>query len=133
MGSLSGLTGNMVHDHEETQPNARKRSYPFIQWVNPGSSPPRSKSPERQCEEEFHQSLPSPPLQSNKYKLFKQNLDTFGGGLKSQDTNGVDNKVKVEEKQRIRKTSWAEADRDIDRNHIKKPKHSTPSSGDSVT
>ena len=96
----------MVHDHEEGHPNARKRSYPFIQWVNPGSSPPRKKSPDRdKTDESFPPSLPSPPLQSNKYKIFKQDLDRFGGRL----NNGLGREVKVEEKARVRKTSWAEA------------------------
>jgi hypothetical protein len=111
----------MVHDHDDGQPNARKRCYPFIQWVNPGCSPPRKQSPER--EEAFPPSLPSPPLQSNKYKIFKQDLDRFGGRLKQHHTNGQAKEVKVEEKPRIRKTSWAEAERDIDRNRPK-PKYS---------
>lgn len=118
----------MVHDHEEEQPNARKRSYPFIQWVNPGSSPPRSKTPDTEAD---LPSLPSPPLQSNKYKIFKQDLDRFGGRLHS--SSGLGRDIKVEEKHRIRKTSWAEADREIDRNHSSsKPKYCL-SSEDSVT
>ena len=101
----------MVHDQEEAQhPHARKRSYPFIQWVNPGSSPPRKQSPDRTAENHFHP-LPSPPLQSNKYKIFKQDLDRFGGRLKAQANNGGKVGEVVEEKHRVRKTSWAEADR----------------------
>jgi len=132
----------MVHDHEEGHPNARKRSYPFIQWVNPGSSPPRKKSPDRdKTDESFPPSLPSPPLQSNKYKIFKQDLDRFGGRLKPQQNNGLgraDNGVKVEEKPRVRKTSWAEATtgggKDCERILCSKPKsHCPPSPGEPVT
>jgi len=123
--SLHPAHGNMVHDlhdHDESQPNARKRSYPFIQWVNPGTSPPRKKSPDREVDA-LPPSLPSPPLQSNKYKIFKQDLDRFGGRLKPHNgSNGVSKEVKIEEKQRIRKTSWAEADRDSDKNQ-QKQKH----------
>ena len=124
----------MVHDHEEGHPNARKRSYPFIQWVNPGSSPPRKKSPDRdQTDESFPPSLPSPPLQSNKYKNFKQDLDRFGGRLKPQN-NGLGRDVKVEEKVRVRKTSWAEAGggKDCERILCSKPKH-FPSHEEPVT
>ena len=132
----------MVHDHEEGHPNARKRSYPFIQWVNPGSSPPRKKSPDRdKTDESFPPSLPSPPLQSNKYKIFKQDLDRFGGRLKPQQNNGLgraDNGVKVEEKPRVRKTSWAEATtgggKDCERILCSKPKsHCPPSPEEPVT
>ena len=119
----------MVHDQEEGHPNARKRSYPFIQWVNPGSSPPRKKSPDRdQTDESFPPSLPSPPLQSNKYKIFKQDLDRFGGRLKPQNGSNV----KVEEKPRVRKTSWAEAEKDCERTLCSKPKY-CPSPQDPVT
>ena len=105
----------MVHDHEEAHPNARKRSYPFIQWVNPGSSPPRKKSPDR----DQAPSLPSPPLQSNKYKIFKQDLDKFGGRL---NNGNLCPDLKAEEKPRVRKTSWAEAGNE--QNLCSKTKHS---------
>ena len=65
----------MVHDQEEVHPHSRKRSYPFIQWINSDSPPQTRKSPDKDSdEEEFPASLPSPPLQSNKYKIFKQDL-----------------------------------------------------------
>ena len=105
----------MVHDQEEGHPNARKRSYPFIQWVNPGSSPPRKKSPDR----DQAPSLPSPPLQSNKYKIFKQDLDKFGGRL---NNGNLCPDLKAEEKPRVRKTSWAEAGNE--QNLCSKTKHS---------
>ena len=61
----------MVHEQDDTAPpNSRKRSYPFIQWLS-GDSPPQSSSgsgTEPEPDLASHASLPSPPLQSNKYK-----------------------------------------------------------------
>jgi len=95
----------MVHDQEEVLPNSRKRSYPFIQWINSDSPPQSRKSQDKDSDEEdFPASLPSPPLQSNKYKIFKQDLDKFGGSLKSHATFEV--KPKEEEKTIRSKTSW---------------------------
>lgn len=101
--------GNMVHDQEEVLPNSRKRSYPFIQWINSDSPPQSRKSPDKDSDEEdFPASLPSPPLQSNKYKIFKQDLDKFGGSLKSHAIQSaiIDVKPKEEEKTIRPKTSW---------------------------
>ena len=97
----------MVHDQEEVLPNSRKRSYPFIQWINSDSPPQSRKSPDKDSDEEdFPASLPSPPLQSNKYKIFKQDLDKFGGSLKSHAKSTIDVKTKEEEKTIRPKTSW---------------------------
>eukprot|EP00091_Calanus_sinicus_P002493 TRINITY_DN12540_c0_g1_i1.p1 TRINITY_DN12540_c0_g1~~TRINITY_DN12540_c0_g1_i1.p1 ORF type:complete len:154 (-),score=20.08 TRINITY_DN12540_c0_g1_i1:87-548(-) len=99
----------MVHDQEEVLPNSRKRSYPFIQWINSDSPPQSRKSPDKDSDEEdFPASLPSPPLQSNKYKIFKQDLDKFGGSLKSHALQSaiIDVKPKEEEKTIRPKTSW---------------------------
>eukprot|EP00092_Neocalanus_flemingeri_P028341 GFUD01030778.1.p1 GENE.GFUD01030778.1~~GFUD01030778.1.p1 ORF type:complete len:1096 (+),score=144.75 GFUD01030778.1:623-3910(+) len=99
----------MVHDQEEVLPNSRKRSYPFIQWINSDSPPQSRKSPDKESDEEdFPASLPSPPLQSNKYKIFKQDLDKFGGSLKSHAIQSatLDVKPKEEEKTIRSKTNW---------------------------
>jgi len=101
--------GIMVHDQEEVHPHSRKRSYPFIQWINSDSPPQTRKSPDKDSdEEEFPASLPSPPLQSNKYKIFKQDLDKFGGSLKSHaiQSTKIEVKVKEEEKPIRSKSSW---------------------------
>jgi len=63
-------------------------------------SPPKSRtSPDKDSDEEdFPASLPSPPLQSNKYKIFKQDLDKFGGSLRTIESAIIDVKPKEEEK-----------------------------------
>ena len=88
----------MVHDQEEVLPNSRKRSYPFIQWMNSDSPPQSRKSPDKDSDEEDFPNLPTPPLQSNKYKIFKQDLDKFGGSLKTIQSSVIDVKPVKEEK-----------------------------------
>lgn len=77
--------------------------------MNSDSPPQSRKSPDKDSDEEdFPPSLPSPPLQSNKYKIFKQDLDKFGGSLKTKPSSVVDVKpAKEEEKVRQSKgSSW---------------------------
>jgi hypothetical protein len=76
--------------------------------MNSDSSPQSRKSPDKESdEEEFPASLPSPPLQSNKYKIFKQDLDKFGGSLKTIQSSVLDVKQpKEEERPHKAKSSW---------------------------
>ena len=97
----------MVHEQEDTQcqTSSRKRSYPWIHWIQ-SESPPHSRSspePENESrkdseeEDSFQPALPSPPLQSRTFKTFKRDLDKFGGTLKK-NVNGNGLVAKNEEK-----------------------------------
>ena len=83
----------MVHDQEESHITSRKRSNPFIQWLN-SESPPHSRSSsdtDSQSDpdtESFSAALPSPPLQSSIYTNFKKDLDIFGGSWKKETAGG---------------------------------------------
>ena len=86
----------MVHEQEESHhitTQSRKRSNPFIQWLN-SESPPHSRSSsdtDSQSDpdtESFSAALPSPPLQSSIYTNFKKDLDIFGGSWKKETVGG---------------------------------------------
>ena len=85
----------MVHDQEESHhiTTHRKRTNPFIQWLN-SESPPHSRSSsdtDSQSDpdtESFSAALPSPPLQSSIYTNFKKDLDIFGGSWKKETGGG---------------------------------------------
>lgn len=83
-----GSEGTMVHEQEEGHHSSRKRSNPFIQWLE-SESPPHSRTSsdtESQSDQEsFSVALPSPPLQSNPYTTFKQEIDKFGGSWKKEE------------------------------------------------
>ena len=60
----------MVHEQEESHRESRKRSNPFIQWLN-SESPPHSRTSsdsESQSDPDSFTALPSPPLQSTIYR-----------------------------------------------------------------
>lgn len=95
----------MVHDQEESHiTTSRKRSNPFIQWLN-SESPPHSRSSsetDSQSDpdtESFSAALPSPPLQSSIYTNFKKDLDIFGGSWKK-ETGGDQGGGRASEKVR---------------------------------
>ena len=68
----------MVHEQDGHDSHSRKRSYPFIHWIQTQSPEPDSKrSPEPESDS-YKPPLPSPPLLSSKYITFKSGLDTFG-------------------------------------------------------
>ena len=68
----------MVHEQDGHDSHSRKRSYPFIHWIQTQSPEPDSKrSPEPESDS-YKPPLPSPPLLSSKYISFKSGLDTFG-------------------------------------------------------
>ena len=83
----------MVHEQEESHhiTTSRKRSNPFIQWLN-SESPPHSRSSSdtdsQSDPESFSAALPSPPLQSSVYNTFKKDLDIFGGSWKKETGGG---------------------------------------------
>ena len=63
--------GTMVHEQEDSHRESRKRSNPFIQWLN-SESPPHSRtssdSESHSDPDSFSAALPSPPLQSTIYR-----------------------------------------------------------------
>ena len=95
----------MVHDQEDSHiATSRKRSNPFIQWLN-SESPPHSRSSsdtDSQSDpdtESFSAALPSPPLQSSIYTNFKKDLDIFGGSW-TKETGGGRSGARASEKVR---------------------------------
>ena len=80
----------MVHEQDGHDSHSRKRSYPFIHWIQTQSPEADSKrSPEPESDS-YKPPLPSPPLLSSKYISFKSGLDTFGA-RPGQTQNNTDN------------------------------------------
>jgi len=111
----------MVHDQEESHhiTTHRKRTNPFIQWLN-SESPPHSRSSsdtDSQSDpdtESFSAALPSPPLQSSIYTNFKKDLDIFGGSWKKETggEGGEEGGGREAEKER-KERSWTSTDNNI--------------------
>ena len=65
----------MVHEQEDSQ--SRKRSYPFINWIQTQSPEPDSKRSPEPDNDSYKPPIPSPPLQSLKCRSVKSELNTF--------------------------------------------------------